>query len=60
MLQVWWQNHRLVARFPRQLDPQVPRVEGDESELVVLTWDQVRIAEGARGADLVPSQGCQP
>jgi hypothetical protein len=65
VLEVRWQNHRLIARFPRQLDPQVPQVEGDERELVVLGQDVLLcegtktvdgIAEGARVADLVPSE----
>lgn len=63
---------RTLCHGPReataQVHTQIPRIEGDESELVVLGQDVPLcegiktvdgIAEGARIADLVPSEGGQ-
>ena len=68
VLKIWGQNDRLVPGFARKLDTQVPRVERDEGEFIVI-GEQVflgelvepvdGITEGPGVADLVPGQGCE-
>ena len=68
MLQVGWQDNRLVASFSWQLNSQIPCVEGDEAEFQtfgekVLLSKRVEtvdcISEGTCILDMVPREGCQ-
>ena len=35
VLKIWWKDDGLISCFPRQLHPQVPRVECDKGKLEV-------------------------
>lgn len=53
MLQVGGQHDRLVARLARELDAQVPCLQGDEDEIQVLRRQVLR-GEGIEAVDGVP------
>ena len=36
MLEVWWQDDRLIPGFAGKLNSQVPGIESDKGELIVL------------------------
>jgi hypothetical protein len=66
VLQIWGQYNSLITSFSRQLNTQVPGIEGDKSEFQLLlkqaflreSIDAVNgISEAACVADLVPGQG---
>ena len=68
MLQVGWENYRLIPSFAGKLDAKIPGIKCDECELEVLGCNVLGVevveafdgvAEGAGVADLVPGQSGQ-
>lgn len=68
MLQVWRQDDRLIPGFSRQLNAQVPRIEGDKGEFKVLCGqvfvdECVKpgncISEGTCIANVFPRESCE-
>lgn len=66
VLEVWWEDNSLVAGLARELNTEVPAVEGDEGEVEVLRGQVLvgkrieasdGIAESACIADVLPSEG---
>jgi hypothetical protein len=66
VLEVWRENDGLVSGLTRQLDTEVPRVEGDEGEIEVLGGQMLRgegveavdgITEGTGIANVFPGEG---
>lgn len=53
VLEVWRQDNGLIAGLARQLDTQVPRVEGHECEFV-LFGDDVLLCELIEAVDGIP------
>lgn len=68
VLEVWRQNGGFVASFTWQLDTEVPSIQGDEGELIVVRSDMLMdegieardsILERARATHVFPSQSGQ-
>ena len=68
VLEVKGEDHVFVARFSRQLDPEIPRVKGDEGPLKVVVGQMLLVeslkrlhggTEVTRVPDVVPCYCCQ-
>lgn len=68
VLQVGWQDHRLVSGLAWKLDTEVPRIQRDERELEIVLDDMFLdelinsidcIAEGAGVSNVLPGQCSQ-
>ena len=66
VLQIWWQHNGLVPSLPGKLDAQIPRVQGNEGEFVIIGEEVLLselveavdcIAEGPGTADMFPRKG---
>ena len=68
VLEVWWENHGLVASLAWKLNAEIPAVEGDEGEVEVLRGQVLvgkrveagnGISKSACIADMLPGEGSQ-
>lgn len=57
VLEIRGQNDRFIPSLSRELDTQVPGVEGHEGELEVLA-EKVFLGEGVKAVDGIPEGSC--